>query len=95
MGIDVDIDIDTDVLDFDPTPPRRRLLDLVPIFLLTFLRLRFGRPGPTPFEKWLISLIFVKSSLLILLENNDAKRDAPYSHFGVGAEPTEPPEGFN
>jgi hypothetical protein len=66
--MDVEIDIETSVLGFDPIPPKRKLLDLVPNFIVDRLRRWFGFPMPTPREHWHLCLFFVRTTLTTMME---------------------------
>lgn len=41
-------------------PPRRRLFDLVPSFILNWTRKKFQWPAQSPFETWLIQSLFLR-----------------------------------
>ena len=73
--MDVEVDVEKDVLGFSPTPPKRKLLDFVPNFIIDRFRRWFGFPQPTPREHWFLTLWFVRTSLTTLL-TLDAERSA-------------------
>lgn len=75
--LDVEIDIDKEILGFDPRPPKFTWVDLVPDFIANFCRRRWDFPRPSPREKWFLALLFVKSSLQILIELDRDRTDPP------------------
>lgn len=62
--LDMELDVN-EVLNFKPHPPRKRFWDYLPTFIIGPMRKLTGRPGATPYEKWIVGLCLVK----IMLEN--------------------------
>ena len=94
--MELELDVDKEILGWSATPPRRRLVDFIPALITTPLRLWFGFPKATPFEKWIIALHFVKLAFDILVERENALRVAPFaSEAPPSYDPTIDPKDLN
>lgn len=94
--MELELDVDKDVLEWSPLPPRRRLMDFIPAFITTPLRLWFGFPKPTPYEKWVVVLHVVRICFTGLVDREKAQRVAPFmSEAPHGTGPLIAPEDWN
>ena len=59
MSIDMEIAVD-DLGTLPLYPPRRRLVDLIPTFLISWLRKRYSWPKATPRETWAVSGLMLR-----------------------------------
>jgi len=92
----LELDVDKDILGWKPTPPRRRWRDFIPALITTPLRLWFGFPKATPYEKWIVSLHFVKLAFDIYVEREKALRVDPFmSEAPPSYDPDIAPEDLN
>jgi len=61
MGIDLEIELNK-LGELPLYPPRRRLVDLIPTFIVSWLRLKYSWPKASPREAWAVSGLMLRVS---------------------------------
>jgi len=90
-GIDLEIQMDS-LGDLPLYPPRRRFIDFVPTFIMSWVRRKFSKPKATPREAWAVSSMLLRVAYARNLAINTAVEVAAkpyYVHEEVAAKITE------
>ena len=93
----LELDVDRDVLDIATDPPRRRLVDYRPGWFVHVTRTRWGLPNITPYERWLLCLILLKTAARVYAQTAKELLAVPPENFVMTetSKAYEPEDGWN